>query len=44
MRLLLTGGSVLRGGEFQPLEIAVSEGRIVSFPPAFPGTALPSLN
>lgn len=33
MRLLLTGGSVLRGGEFQPLEIAVSEGRIVSVSP-----------
>ena len=30
MRLLLTGGSVLCGGGFQPMEIAVSEGRIVS--------------
>lgn len=36
MRLLLTGGSVFRGGKFQPLEIAVSEGRIVSVSPSLP--------
>lgn len=36
MRLLLTGGSVLCGGGFQPLEIAVSEGRIVSVSPSLP--------
>ena len=36
MRLLLTGGSVLCGGGFQPLEIAVSEGRIVSVSPRLP--------
>ena len=34
MRLLLTGGSVLCGGGFQPLDIAVSEGRIVSVSPS----------
>lgn len=36
MRLLLTGRSVFRGGKFQPLEIAVSEGRIVSVSPSLP--------
>lgn len=46
MRLLLTGGSVFRGGEFQPLEIAVSEGRIVSVSPRLPrdGAAVVELN
>ncbi len=34
MRLLLTGGSVFRDGGFQPLDIAVSEGRIVSVSPS----------
>lgn len=37
MRLLLTGGSVFRDGGFQPLDIAVSEGRIVSVSPRLPG-------
>ena len=36
MRLLLTGGSVFRGGRFHSLEIAVSEGRIVSVSPSLP--------
>nr|WP_325205608.1 dihydroorotase [uncultured Oscillibacter sp.] len=36
MRLLLTGGSVFRDGGFHPLEIAVSEGRIVSVSPRLP--------
>nr|WP_325211953.1 dihydroorotase [uncultured Oscillibacter sp.] len=46
MRLLLTGGAVLCGGEFQPLEIAVSEGRIVSVSPRLPrdGAAVIELN
>lgn len=37
MRLLLTGGSVFRDGGFQPLDIAVSQGRIVSVSPRLPG-------
>ncbi len=46
MRLVLTGGSVFRGGEFQPLEIAVSEGRIVSVSPRVSrdGAAVVELN
>lgn len=46
MRLLLTGGSVFRDGGFQPLEIAVSEGRIVSVSPRLPrdGAAVVELN
>ena len=46
MRLLLTGGSVFRGGAFQPLEIAVSQGRIVSVSPRLPrdGAAVVELN
>jgi len=37
MRLLLTGGAVFRDGGFQPLDIAISEGRIVSVSPRLPG-------
>ena len=46
MRLLLTGGSVFCGGGFQPLDIAVSEGRIVSVSPRLPrdGAAVVELN
>ena len=46
MRLLLTGGSVFRDGGFHPLEIAVSEGRIVSVSPRLPrdGAAVMELN
>lgn len=46
MRLLLAGGSVFRDGGFQPLEIAVSEGRIVSVSPRLPrdGAAVIELN
>ena len=46
MRLLLTGGSVFFGGGFHPLEIAVSEGRIVSVSPRLPrdGAAVVELN
>ena len=46
MRLLLTGGSVFCGGGFQPLDIAVSEGRIVSVSPRLPrdGAAVIELN
>lgn len=46
MRLLLTGGSVFRDGGFHPLEIAVSEGRIVSVSPRLPrdGVAVMELN
>ena len=46
MRLLLTGGSVFRNGGFQPLDIAISEGRIVSVSPSFPrdGAAVIELN
>lgn len=46
MRLLLTGGSVFRDGGFHPLEIAVSEGRIVSVSPRLPrdGAAVVELN
>ena len=46
MRLLLTGGSVLCGGGFQPMEIAVSEGRIVSVSPRLPrdGASVIELN
>lgn len=36
MRLLLTGGSVFRDGGFQPLDVAISEGRIVSVSPSLP--------
>lgn len=36
MRLLLTGGSVFRGGKFHFLDVAVSEGRIVSVSPSLP--------
>lgn len=36
MRLLLTGGSVFRDGGFQPLDVAVSQGRIVSVSPSLP--------
>ena len=36
MRLLLTGGSVFRDGGFQPLDIAISQGRIVSVSPSLP--------
>ena len=36
MRLLLTGGTVFRDGGFEPLEIAVSKGRIVSVSPSLP--------
>ena len=36
MRLLLTGGSVFRDGGFQPLDIAISQGRIVSVFPSLP--------
>ena len=46
MRLLLTGGSVFRDGGFHPLEIAVSEGRIVSVSPRLSrdGAAVIELN
>ncbi|MCI9121769.1 MAG: dihydroorotase [Oscillibacter sp.] len=46
MNLLLSGGSVLQNGVFQPLEIAVSEGRIVSISPSLPrdGAAVVELN
>ena len=46
MRLLLTGGSVFCGGGFHPLEIAVSEGRIVSVSPRLPrdGACVVELN
>ena len=46
MRLLLTGGSVFRDGGFHPLEIAVSEGRIVSVSPRLPrdGASVIELN
>ena len=46
MRLLLTGGSVFYGGGFQPLDIAVSEGRIVSVSPRLSrdGAAVIELN
>ena len=46
MRLLLTGGSVFCGGGFHPLEIAVSEGRIVSVSPRLPrdGASVLELN
>ena len=46
MRLLLTGGSVFCGGGFQPLDIAVSEGRIVSVSPRLSrdGAAVIELN
>lgn len=46
MRLVLTGGSVFRDGGFHPLEIAVSEGRIVSVSPRLPrdGAAVVELN
>ena len=30
MKLLLTGGAVLRDGKRQPVELAISEGRIIS--------------
>ena len=36
MRLLLTGGSVFCGGGFQPLDIAISDGSIVSVSPILP--------
>ena len=36
MRLVLTGGSVFRNGGFQPLDIAISQGRIVSVSPSLP--------
>lgn len=36
MSLLLTGGAVFLNGSFQNLDIAVSEGRIVSVAPALP--------
>lgn len=46
MRLLLTSGSVFCGGGFQPLDIAVSEGRIVSVSPRLSrdGAAVIELN
>ena len=46
MRLLLTGGSVFTGGGFLPLEIAVSEGRIVSVSSRLPrdGASVIELN
>ena len=46
MRLLLTGGSVFRNGGFQPLDIALSQGRIVSVSPNLPrdGAAVVELN
>ncbi len=46
MRLLLTGGSVFVDGGFRPLEIAVSEGRIVSVSPRLPrdGACVVELN
>ncbi len=46
MRLLLTGGSVFCGGGFQPLDIAVSKGRIVSVSPSLPrdGASVIELN
>ena len=46
MRLLLTGGSVFRNGGFQPLDIAISQGRIVSVSPNLPrdGAAVVELN
>ena len=47
MRLLLTGGAVFRNGAFQPLDVAIDEGRIVAVSPALPlrvpGRAFPSL-
>ncbi len=36
MRLLLTGGAVFRNGAFQPLDVAIDEGRIVAVSPALP--------
>ncbi len=46
MRLLLTGGSVFRDGGFQPLDIAISGGRIVSVSPSLPrdGASVIELN
>ena len=46
MGLLLTGGSVFRDGGFQPLDIAISQGRIVSVSPTLPreGSAVLELN
>ena len=46
MRLLLTGGSVFRDGGFQPLDIAISKGRIVSVSPSLPrgGASVIELN
>ena len=46
MRLLLTGGTVFRDGGFQPLDIAISQGRIVSVSPSLPrdGASVIELN
>ena len=46
MNLLLTGGTVFRDGGFEPLEIAVSKGRIVSVSPRLSrdGAAVIELN
>ena len=34
MRLLLTGGTVFHGGAFEPLDVAIDEGRIIAVSPA----------
>ena len=36
MDLLLTGGAVFLDGRFQNLDVAISDGRIVSVSPALP--------
>ena len=36
MKLLLTGGAVFLDGRFQNLDVAISDGRIVSVSPALP--------
>lgn len=46
MRVLLTGGTVFHDGGFQPLDIAISQGRIVSVSPSLPrdGASVIELN
>ena len=36
MNLLLTGGTVFSDGHFQNLDVAISDGRIVSVSPSLP--------
>ena len=44
MSLLLTGGAVFLNGSFHNMDIAISEGRIVSVSPSLPREGFPSLN